>query len=132
MTTTMMVDLSNAEVFTTAPGLLGLALLCGATLALVRIGLWWRGRRRGSRRRHNGYQRSKRVTPALRPDSRHVPLWLRRAVYRRDEGRCVVCGSRKDLELDHDIPWSRAGATTPENLQLLCRCHNRQKAAKIW
>jgi hypothetical protein len=32
---------------------------------------------------------------------------VRREVWRRDEGRCVKCGSRKNLEYDHIIPISK-------------------------
>lgn len=64
-------------------------------------------------------------TPA-RPQ---VPPALRRAVLERDGYRCVVCGSDEDLELDHEIALSKGGATTYENLRVLCHTHNAQKGA---
>jgi len=56
---------------------------------------------------------------------------VRTEVWRRDSGRCVNCGSNEQLEFDHIIPVSRGGATSPRNLQLLCKTCNREKSAKI-
>jgi hypothetical protein len=55
----------------------------------------------------------------------------RSEVWRRDEGKCVECGSNQQLEFDHIIPVSRGGATTSRNLQLLCRACNSRKSASI-
>ena len=55
---------------------------------------------------------------------------LRRAVFERDGGRCVECGARFDLQYDHVIPLVLGGASTLENLQLLCAgCNGRKGAA---
>lgn len=56
---------------------------------------------------------------------------LRREVFRRDGGRCVACGSDELLQFDHIIPVALGGATTPENLQLLCAPCNRAKGASL-
>ena len=66
-----------------------------------------------------------------RIDSRYIPSEVKQAVYERDQGRCVICGSMKELEYDHIIPFSRGGANSVGNVQLLCRTCNRQKHAKI-
>ncbi len=60
-----------------------------------------------------------------------IPRDVVDAVYRRDKGRCVYCGSTENLQLDHIIPFSRGGATTIENLQLLCQRCNLEKSNKI-
>lgn len=60
-----------------------------------------------------------------------IPRELVDAVYRRDGGRCVYCGSTENLQLDHIIPFSKGGATTIENLQLLCRKCNLEKSNHI-
>ena len=52
-------------------------------------------------------------------------------VWRRNGGKCVYCGSTENLQLDHIIPFSKGGATTVENLQLLCQKCNLQKSNKI-
>lgn len=63
--------------------------------------------------------------------SRHIPSKVRYAVYLRDEGRCVECGSREDIQFDHIIPFSKGGASTVENLQILCQRCNLAKSDKI-
>lgn len=46
-------------------------------------------------------------------------------VGKRDQGKCVKCGSTHLLEIDHIVSWSAGGKSTPENLRLLCRVHNQ-------
>ena len=60
-----------------------------------------------------------------------IPRELVDAVYRRDGGRCVNCGSTENLQLDHIIPFSKGGATAIENLQLLCQKCNLEKSNHI-
>ena len=60
-----------------------------------------------------------------------IPREVVDAIYRRDGGRCVYCGSTDNLQLDHIIPFSRGGATSIENLQLLCQKCNLEKSNKI-
>jgi len=64
-------------------------------------------------------------------DSRSVPPAIRAEVWRRDGGACVECQATEYLEFDHVIPWSRGGATSVGNLQLLCRRCNLAKGARI-
>ena len=61
----------------------------------------------------------------------HIPREVVDAVYRRDGGKCVYCGSTDNLHLDHIIPFSRGGATNIENLQVLCQKCNLEKSNKI-
>lgn len=52
-------------------------------------------------------------------------------VWRRDEGKCIECGSKEKLEFDHIIPVSKGGSSTYRNVQLLCEKCNRKKYNKI-
>ena len=60
-----------------------------------------------------------------------IPAHVRREVWRRDQGKCVKCGSRERLEFDHIIPVSQGGSNTARNIELLCEKCNRAKGAKI-
>lgn len=62
---------------------------------------------------------------------RHIAAEVKRAVWRRDAGKCAECGSREKLEYDHIIPVSKGGSNTERNVQLLCEKCNRTKAAQI-
>jgi 5-methylcytosine-specific restriction endonuclease McrA len=66
-----------------------------------------------------------------RPTRIPIPTELRRAVFERDGGRCVECGSNFDLQYDHLLPVAHGGATTIENLQLLCADCNRRKSDSL-
>jgi HNH endonuclease len=62
-------------------------------------------------------------------NTRVIPQDVRIQVSVRDQGRCVQCGSAEDLQYDHKIPWSKGGANTVNNIQLLCGTCNRHKGA---
>ncbi|MBN2636838.1 MAG: HNH endonuclease [Prolixibacteraceae bacterium] len=63
--------------------------------------------------------------------NRRISTQTKNAVWRRDEGKCIQCGSRERLEFDHIIPISKGGSNTSRNIQLLCEKCNRQKSNKI-
>ena len=60
-----------------------------------------------------------------------IPIDIINTIWNRDKGQCVYCGSTQELQFDHIIPFSKGGATSVENLQLLCRECNREKSNKI-
>ncbi len=65
------------------------------------------------------------------PKREPIPREIISTIYKRDGGRCVYCGSTQNLQIDHIIPFSKGGATTLENLQLLCQKCNLEKSNKI-
>ncbi len=79
---------------------------------------------------------AKRQLVGLNADtnSRHIPQDVRNAVWQRDQGRCIECGVGGPgayLEFDHIIPYSKGGASTTGNVQLLCRNCNLKKGDRI-
>lgn len=53
----------------------------------------------------------------------------RRFILERDGWRCVRCGAESELQIDHVIPFSRGGACSVDNAQVLCGPCNRAKGA---
>ncbi|ONH60470.1 tellurium resistance protein TerE [Frankia sp. CcI49] len=64
-------------------------------------------------------------------DTRAIPPDVKAAVWQRDGAACVQCQATEYLEFDHVIPHSLGGATSVNNLQLLCRRCNQEKGARI-
>jgi hypothetical protein len=63
---------------------------------------------------------------------RVIPTSVKLTVWKRDGGKCVMCGATDELHFDHDLPWSKGGTSiTEENVQLLCARHNLQKRNRI-
>src|SRR5438477_11463982 len=66
------------------------------------------------------------------PHNRLIPTLVKVEAWRRDGGKCVQCGSKKNLHFDHDIPFSKGGSSlTAANVRLLCAKCNLQKSDKI-
>ncbi len=64
--------------------------------------------------------------------SRRIPTEVKREVYKRDEGKCIQCGSKENLHFDHILPWSKGGSSNDgKNVQILCGKHNLQKSDNI-
>lgn len=85
-------------------------------------------RTRALQRAHEAVRREGTSEPQRRGP---LPREIRRAVWERDDGKCVECGSRFDLQYDHVLPHSLGGATTVDNLQLLCQPCNLRKGASL-
>jgi hypothetical protein len=60
-----------------------------------------------------------------------IPDDVKQLVWQRDGGRCRRCGANVELQFDHVIPLACGGASTPENLQVLCGPCNRRKGASV-
>ena len=64
--------------------------------------------------------------------TRLIPSEVKKEVWKRDGGRCVMCGETKNLHFDHDLPFSKGGTSiSAKNVRLLCMKHNLQKSARI-
>ena len=67
----------------------------------------------------------------LKSKSRYIPKTIKKIIWLRDGGKCVECGSQENLEFDHIIPFSKGGANTVKNIQILCSKCNKKKSNKI-
>ncbi len=81
-------------------------------------------------------EKPRREPPPAKPD--HVPAHVKRAVWKRDGGRCQwpvqgggICGSTHQVELDHVRPRGRGGPPTVENTRCLCKFHNQLAARQV-
>ena len=71
--------------------------------------------------------------------SRHIPAAIKRAVYKRDGGRCSFVDDRGNrcpetgrLEFDHADGFARAHHHDVSAIRLLCRAHNQHAAEKMY
>ncbi len=64
--------------------------------------------------------------------NRMIPSHVKQEVWKRDGGKCVMCGDTENLHFDHIIPYSKGGSSlTADNIQLLCAKHNLHKHDRI-
>jgi hypothetical protein len=64
--------------------------------------------------------------------TRLIPSDVKKEVWQRDEGKCILCGSNKNLHFDHDVPFAKGGTSlTAKNIRLLCAKCNLEKSDKI-
>ena len=70
--------------------------------------------------------------------SRAIPAHVRRAVWKRDEGRCAFqgtsgrCSERRFLEWHHVQPFGHQGPATVDNIALRCRAHNVYESEHVF
>ena len=91
-----------------------------------------------SERRDARKQRSTKTPRPKDKQTRHIPVAIRDAIFKRDGGRCAFvgsngkrCNSKWDLEIHHDsTPFGRGGVHSVKNLKLLCSAHNKLEAEK--
>lgn len=69
------------------------------------------------------------------PESPYIPRKMEKDAFAKANYRCQQvsacgrqCGSKKFLEVDHVMPRAHGGLTVSNNLQVLCKAHNLQKA----
>lgn len=60
-----------------------------------------------------------------------IPKGLRLEVFNKDNNKCVICGCKEKLHVDHKIPISRGGTDSLANLQTLCEACNLDKGNRI-
>jgi hypothetical protein len=66
----------------------------------------------------------------------YFPTWVKKAIYYRDQGRCVLCqrdlsgllSTDQHIHFDHIVPLNLWGINDPCNLQLLCEDCNLRKS----
>lgn len=52
-------------------------------------------------------------------------------ILRRYDHRCVACGRKGDITMDHIVPIAKGGRHSAENMQPLCRSCNSSKGSSI-
>lgn len=63
---------------------------------------------------------------------RLIPTTVKLEVWKRDGGKCAICGATDELHFDHIVPFSRGGTSlAAANVQLLCARHNLSKHDRI-
>ncbi len=65
------------------------------------------------------------------PEREPIPDDVKLLVWSRDGGACIRCGSRERLQFDHIIPVAKGGASSADNIQLLCQPCNLRKSDKL-
>ena len=64
--------------------------------------------------------------------TRLIPSEVKKEVWKRDSGKCVLCGSTQNLHFDHELPFSKGGTSlSVKNVRLLCMKCNLKKSDKI-
>jgi hypothetical protein len=79
------------------------------------------------------------TSPSTEPRSRYVPADVRRAIWKRDQGKCQwpvdgggICGATYQVELDHIEGFALGAETTIEACRLLCRPHQDLSARRLY
>ena len=86
---------------------------------------------RDNRRAQDTLDAALRAPVGTQENTRAISVEVRREVWRRDNGRCMNCGSQERLEFDHIVPVAMGGSGTVRNVQLLCETCNREKGATL-
>jgi len=93
-----------------------------------------------NKRQHGATERPR--NPTQKPEqrlepTRHIPNDVKRQVFERDGGQCTFvspdgrrCTERGRLQYHHEVPFAKGGSCTPDNIRLLCSCHNALHARR--
>jgi hypothetical protein len=80
-----------------------------------------------------------RANPKPTQSTRHIPAHVKRAVWKRDGGRCTFvaengrrCPARRLLEFDHEDTVARGGRATVDGMRLRCHAHNQLEAERVF
>lgn len=79
---------------------------------------------------HFGECRDEPPAPARAKGKAKISNDLRWHVYERDGFKCVYCGAKKSLSLDHVTAEANGGATIAGNLVTACKTCNSRKRTK--
>lgn len=86
-----------------------------------------------------GVETGRAVDPTGEGSRRHTPAEVAREVYERDCGQCTFvsatgrrCTARRQLEIDHIVPWVVSRDDSPTNLRMRCRAHNQLGARRYF
>lgn len=102
-----------------------LQLLLDETLK-TKAALTAKPRQVGTRSAHSGESKLK--------DTRAIPASVRRAVWKRDTGRCAFddngqrCRATRRIEYHHKLPFGKGGRHEKDNITLRCHAHNQYQA----
>jgi HNH endonuclease len=59
-----------------------------------------------------------------------IPEAVKRLVFKRDGGRCLLCGSNELIQYTHVVPQSHGGSNEPPNIHLVCAGCNRSQTRR--
>jgi 5-methylcytosine-specific restriction endonuclease McrA len=89
-------------------------------------------------RRETRADNARRAGAAKTSSARAIPARVRDEVFVSDRGECSYqgpdgrkCESNHVVQVDHIKPVARGGASTRDNLRLLCAYHNRLEAERL-
>jgi 5-methylcytosine-specific restriction endonuclease McrA len=58
--------------------------------------------------------------------------WVKMYVWKRDYGKCVLCGDQEGVWFEYIVPVWEGGSTTEQNIRLMCeRCSRRNRGWRI-
>lgn len=75
---------------------------------------------------------SKRESKAFRISNKVSARKKKRNRIKKRDGKCLKCGSKKKLTIDHIKPLSKGGTWNNDNLQTLCsKCNGEKRDQEI-